>query len=141
MKGRLEQARELGRSIETGGVSGLVRTVARMIGEDQPNIDCLTEADNCFGAAADGDQVWDCVLDMAGCLRNSILDPEPPEVEPPEPPDEPPEPPEPPQPGTRPGVDSAADVVLAAFLLNLWERGPRSDSKTQSDNYSLREDF
>lgn len=108
-----------------------------MIGEDQPNIDCMIEADNCFGAAADGDQAWDCVLDMAGCLRNSNLDPEPPEVEPPEPPN----PPEPPLPPTRPEVDSAADVVLAALLLNLWEREARSDSKTQSDNYSPREDF
>ena len=90
---------------------------------------------------ADGGQVWDCALDMAGRLRNSIMDPEPPEVDPPEPPDEPPDPPEPPQPPTRPEVDSAADVVLAALILNLWERRPRSDSKTPSANYSPREEF
>jgi hypothetical protein len=110
-----------------------------MIGENQPNIDCLIEADNCFGAAADGDQAWDCALDMAGCLRNAVMDP--PEVEPPEPPDEPPDPPEPPQPPTHPEVDSAADVVLAALLLRLWEEGPRSDSKTHPDSFPLREDF
>jgi hypothetical protein len=111
--------------LEADGFPGLVKTVFRMIGQHQPSIDCLVEADNAFGSVAVGggkgglaaEQTWDAALDMAACLKGALLDPGLPEPDPPEP--EPPEP-TPPSPD---GRDSLADVVLAALLVRLRDEG------------------
>ena len=115
--------------IEAEGLPGLLTAVGRMIGENQPSIDCLLEAEDAFGPGApsggsgeeiDAEEVWDSALDLAGCLRDAILDPEPPE--PPEPPEDPPDPPRPPPSDWR---DNVADVVLAALLVRLHKEGAR----------------
>ena len=107
--------------IDADGFPGLVKTMFKMIGQNQPSIDCLVEADNAFGSVAVGggkgglaaEQTWGAALGMAACLKNALLDPELPEPDPPEP--EPPEPPPPPPDGR----GSVADVVLAALLVRL----------------------
>lgn len=100
--------------VEANGFAGLVTTVHRMIGENQPSIDCLRQADVDFASAADAEQVWDAALDMADCLRDALLEPD--LLKPPEPPPEPPEP----QPDR---TLSLADVVLAALLVRLRDKG------------------
>lgn len=129
--GRTERRRkavgEVLDGLEADGFPGLVKTVFRMIGENQPSIDCLVEADNAFGSVAVGggqgglaaEQTWDAALDMADCLRDALLEPEPPELP------EPPEPPEPPQPPPSDWRDNVADVVLAALLVHLRKEGAR----------------
>ena len=122
--------------IGADGLPGLMKTMYRMIGENQPSIDCLREAEDFSGPGATGggfdeddtleeiegdifgDDVWDSALDLAGCLRDAILDPEPPD--PPEPPDDPPPPPPPPPWNPK---DSVADIVLAALLVRLRDEG------------------
>ena len=113
--------------IEVDGLPGLMKTMYRMIGENQPSIDCLREAEDFSGPGApsggsgqeiDAEEVWDSALDLAGCLRDAILDPEPPD--PPEPPDDPPDPPPPPPWNPK---DSVADIVLAALLVRLRDEG------------------
>ena len=115
--------------IESDGVPGLITAVGRMIGENQPSMDCLLEAEDSFGPGApsggsgseiDAEEVWDSALDLAACLREAILDPEPPE--PPEPPEDPPEPPPPPPHDWR---DHMSEVVLAALLVRLHKEGPK----------------
>ena len=103
---------------EADGMPGLVKTVFRMIGENQPSIDCIREADNAFESASDAEQFWDAALDMAACLRNAELEPEPPD--PPEPPPDHPDPPPPPPFDWR---DNVADVVLAGLLVRLYKEG------------------
>lgn len=116
--------------IEVDGLPGLMKTMYRMIGENQPSIDCVLEAEQPFGADAPsggedaqeifGDNTWDAALDFAACLRDAILEPEPPE--PPEPP-EGTNPPPPPPHGLK---DNVADIVLAALLVRL-----RSEEETR----------
>ena len=126
-------------AIETEGLPGLVKTMYRMIGPNQPSIDCLRGAEQPFGADAPdggkngggegageilGDETWDAAVDMAKCLRGARLDRKP---DPPEPPENPPPPP--PQVPPRGLNDSVADIVLAALLVRLRgeERRKRGD--------------
>lgn len=104
------------------GLPGLFKTVYRMIGQNQPSIDCFRQAENDFGSAANvedeehlmSDQVWGAALGFAGCLRDALINPEEPEVPPPPPPDPDPLP---------PGVHRLSDVVLAALLVRLSAEG------------------
>jgi hypothetical protein len=103
--------------VEVDSMPGLVRAIGRMIGQNQPSIECVREFDNDLSSASDSDQVWDAALDFAKCLRDAKLDPEPPEPPPP--------PPDPPHPDPLPpggGTFSVADIVLAAFLVQLQKR-------------------
>jgi hypothetical protein len=136
----LEPGHEFIEAIEADGLTGLTRAVYRMIGENQPSAECIQEGDACFAGAADGDQAWDCALDLARCLRTSVM--EPPEVDP-EPPPEPPDPPTPPPepPPTHPERDTAADVVLASLLVHLWRQRTHTDELMNPEKYSAREDF
>jgi hypothetical protein len=120
MKDRHKPVSALLDGIQAEGLPGVFQTMYRMIGEDQPSIECIREADDALASAADADQVWDALLDMAQCLRTSGLIEEPPE--PPEPPDPPPPPPPPPPVPPRPDrAGNVADVVLASLLIHLWE--------------------
>jgi hypothetical protein len=120
MKDRHEPVSAVLDGIQADGLPGVFQTMYRMIGENQPSIECLREADDALASAADSDQVWDALLDLAQCLRTSGLIEEPPE--PPEPPDPPPPPPPPPPVPPRPDrADEVADVVFAALLVNLWD--------------------
>lgn len=101
--------------VEAGGFPGLVSAVGRMIGEDQPPIECFRQAEVDFGGAQTGEQVWDAMLDLVDCLRDAKLDPE---VEVPDPPEEPP--PDPTQPDR---AHDLADIVLAALLVHLRGEG------------------
>lgn len=100
-------------ALETHGWAGLVQTLARQIGPNQPSAECITEADNCFAGALTADQAWDCALDMAQCIREADMAPEPPE---------PPQPPEPPEPPDRYADVRLADVALATLLLHAHGR-------------------
>jgi hypothetical protein len=119
MKDRSKSVSSLVQSIEADGLPGLVRTAYRMIGENQPSVDCIKQADNDFASAATADDVWDAALGMADCLRDAKMAPEDPE--PPPPPD--PDPPPPPPPPVPPRGDRVADVVLAALLAHLHGQG------------------
>ncbi|WP_294121036.1 hypothetical protein [Sphingomonas sp.] len=118
--------------IEADGLQGLFTAVGRMIGENQPSIDCVREAEGAFGPGATsggfseddtlediegsifGDNVWDSALDFAACLRNAEL--EPVEPDPVEPTDPHPDPPPPPPWDLK---DNVADIVLAGLLVRL----------------------
>lgn len=104
----------------TGGMPGLVKTMYRMIGDDQPSFECIKAADDAFGSASSPEQVWDAALDMAACLRGAEFEVEPPDPPPPEDPhpDPPPRPP-------RGLKDNVADIVLAGLLVRLREEGHR----------------
>lgn len=135
MERRREAAREVFDGIETEGVPGLFKVVYRFIGQNQPSIDCVREAEQPFGADAPSggedasdifkDNSWDAALDFAACLKDAILDPEPPE------PPEPTDPTTPPPPPHHHLKDSVADIVLAALLVRL-RQSTRQDRKDQS---------
>lgn len=105
---------ELLDAVEAGGLPGLIKTVARQIGPNQPSFECIQESDNCFQGALTADDVWDCALDQASCLMDARMSPE---VEPPEPPEPPPPPPPEPDGDTRLGT-----AVLATLLVYLHRR-------------------
>lgn len=107
-------SRAITAGIESGGLPGLLQTLGRMIGDHQPSFECVVGFDNDLASAGTAEQVWDAALDFAKCLREAVLDPEPPE--PPEPPPEEPDPDARP-PGRRP--ETLADVVLATLLVRL----------------------
>ena len=67
---------ELLNAVEADGRSGLIRTVARQIGQSQPSFECIQESDNCFQGALTADDVWDCALDQAICLIDARMSPE-----------------------------------------------------------------
>jgi hypothetical protein len=131
MERRREAAREVFDGIETEGVPGLFKVVYRFIGQNQPSIDCVREAEQPFGADAPSgdedasdifaDNTWDAALDFAACLKDALLDPEPPE--PPEPTDPTTTPPTPPP--HHHLKDSVADIVLAALLVRLRQSAKR----------------
>ena len=117
----LQRIKPLAKAVQTDGRPGLVKTVSRMIGENQPSAECIAQADADFASAADAEQVWDAALDMASCLAEAKFEVQPEEPEPPEDP----EPPTPPIPPTRPPVrtgGTAASLVLAALLVHLHEQ-------------------
>lgn len=68
---------ELLEAVEADGVSGLIRTVARQIGPNQPSFECIQESDNCFQGALTADDAWDCPWTRRAvswtlvCLRKS----------------------------------------------------------------------
>lgn len=111
---RLQSVGEVLDGIEADGMPGLVKTMFRMIGDNQPSIDCLIEADNAFQSAANEEQVWGAALGMAACLKGALLEPEIPDPPPP-----PPDHPDPPPPPPHDWRDNVADVVLAGLLVNL----------------------
>ena len=100
--------------VESNGFPGLVTAVGRMIGPNQPPIECFTQADVDFAGAQTAEQVWGAALGLAACLRNAKLEPEVPD----------PPPPPPPEPGRS---HSLADVVLAALLVNLRDKGAKGE--------------
>lgn len=127
---------EVVHGLETGGVPGLIKTVGRMIGQNQPSIECVREAEQPFGADAPsggedsaeifGEESWDAALDFAACLRDAKLDPDPPEPPPPPPLPPPPPPPPPFPPPPQPdGRGTLADAVLAALLVRLHDESAR----------------
>jgi hypothetical protein len=126
MKDRAKSVSSLVESIEGEGLPGLVKTAYRMIGENQPSVDCLKQADDDFASASTPEDVWDAALGMADCLRDAILEPEDPE--PPEPPEPPPPPPPPPP---RAPHDRVADVMLAALLVHVHGQGKTGRPEVQ----------
>jgi hypothetical protein len=52
MKDRSQSVSSLVEGIEADGLPGLVKTAYRMIGENQPSIDCLQQADSDFASAS-----------------------------------------------------------------------------------------
>lgn len=103
--------------IEAEGLPGLITAVGRMIGDDQPSIDCFRQAEVDFGGAQTGEQFWDAALDFAACLKEAELEPEPPDR--PDPPDGPPDPPPPPPHDWR---DNMSSLVLAALLMHVHKQ-------------------
>jgi hypothetical protein len=120
MRDRLQQVGALVEGVQTDGLPGLVQTVYRMIGQNQPSADCIGQADADFASAANAEQVWGAALAMAGCLRAAKLEVQPEEPEPPE---------EPQPPDSVPGEGgAAAELVLAALLVHL--HGQKKNSPT-----------
>jgi len=121
MEYRLERIRQLVEGVEADGMSGLLRTAARMIDPEGPSAECIQAADEAMDSAATNEQYYDAALGMATCLRQSGLAPEPEEPEPGEP-----EEPEPEEPEPEPDRgENLGDLVLAALLAPL-----RRPSKT-----------
>ena len=119
--------------VEVETMPGLVKAIGRMIGQNQPSIECVRKFGDDLGSAANDfgepggvgeDQVWDACLDFAKCLKDAKLDPAPPD--PPEPPEDPPHP-DPLPPGG--GTYSIADIVLAAFLVRLQKRSKTAEQR------------
>jgi hypothetical protein len=117
MRNRSRSVSTLVEGIEADGLPGLVKTAYRMIGENQPSVDCLKEADDAFASASTAEEVWDAALGMADCLRDAILEPEEPEPPPPPPP--------------VPPDDRVADVVLAALLVPLHSQAKAGRTPVQ----------
>lgn len=113
-KRRLQSVGAIVEGAEGNGFPGLVRTVYRMIGDDQPSIDCLREAEDAFASASTAEDVWGAALGMAACLRGALLEPDLPD--PTEPPPDHPDPPPPPPFDLK---DNVADIVLAGLLVRL----------------------
>src|SRR5690348_7375742 len=69
-----------------GGLPGLVQTIGRMIGQNQPSFECIRQADADFQSASSAEDAWGAALGMAACLRGAKMlpdDPDPPEPPPP----------------------------------------------------------
>jgi tetrahydromethanopterin S-methyltransferase subunit F len=124
MRDCIQRVEALVKGVQSDGLSGLVQTVYRMIGENQPSAECIAQADADFASAADEEQVWGAALDMASCLMEAKLEVQPEEPEEPEPPEEPQTPTHPPKVG-----GTAAGFVLAALLVHLHHQKntPRFD--------------
>jgi hypothetical protein len=113
MDARLRPVRELADAIESDGLSGLLRTLPRMTGQNGDFAQCVTSADDCMNDAGSEDEFWGCATGLAGCMRDVVIDWEPPEPPPP-PPDDDDDDRD--NGGKRPDL---ASVVLATFIFQL----------------------
>ena len=118
---RLEVTDTLLEAVETRGVPGLIQTVAREIGPNNPDLECI-DADYAADGAMTAEEIWDAMLEYAACWMDARISTD---VAPPEPP-EPPPPPPPDQDGDL----RVGTAVLATLLVHL-ERQRRSSSMRQ----------
>ena len=110
MKDRVQPLSAVLERVQADGLSGLVRTVNRMVDPDGPSADCIQAADDAFASAATAEQVWGAALGMASCLRSAPIF-------------ELPDPPDPPEPPPDLGAGCMADLVLAVLLVQLRDKG------------------
>lgn len=101
-------------AVEADGLPGLIQAVAREIGPNQPQVECI-DADYTASGAQTAEQIWDAMLEYAACWMDARI---PTEVEPPDPPEPPPPPPEP------DGYIRVGTAVLATLLVYLHRRRP-----------------
>ena len=129
MGNRIREVSSTADAIEADGLNGFLLALPRMIRPGGADIfGCVSHADFCMGDASTAEEIWDCALDMAFCIRDAKID-----VEPPEPP-EPPEEPETPGDRDPRWPREPATLALAVLLFQLRrDRGYRQgESKTAS---------
>lgn len=108
-------------AVEAEGAPGLIQTVAREIGPNNPDLECI-DADYAADGAMTEEEIWDAMLEFAACWMDARISTD---VAPPDPPEPPPPPPPDPDDDLRVGT-----VVLATVLVHL-ERQRRSSSIRQ----------
>jgi hypothetical protein len=101
-------------ALETEGAPGLIQTVAREIGPNNPDLDCI-DADYDASGTMTEEEIWDAMLAFAACWMDARISTD---VAPPDPPEPPPDPDDDIRVGT---------AVLATLLVHL-ERQRRSGS-------------
>jgi hypothetical protein len=107
----LRPVRDLADAIETDGLSGLLRTLPRMTGQNGDFAQCVTDTDNCMNDAGSAEEFWGCARNLASCMREVVVDPAPPGGEDGEDGEED---------GGKPGKrDDLATVALATFIFQL----------------------
>ena len=115
VEARLRRIHDLVQGLETEGNSGLLRTLSLSVDPNGISAECIQAADEAMDAAVGAEEYYGAALDLATCLRESLLDPEPAEPEPEEP-----EVPEPEGPSTKPERSwNLGDLALAALLAHL----------------------
>jgi hypothetical protein len=107
---------ELLGAVEADGVPGLIQTLAREIGPNQPQVECV-DADYSASGAMSAEEVWDAMLEYAACWMDALISTE---VEPPDPPEPPPPPPPDPD-----GYIRVGTAVLATLLVYMHRRSRR----------------
>jgi hypothetical protein len=100
-------------AVEADGLPGLIQTVAREIGPNQPQVECV-DADYSASGAMTEEDIWDAMLEYAACWMDALISTD---VEPPDPP----EPPPPPSPDPD-GYIRVGTVVLATLLMDQHRR-------------------
>lgn len=107
---------DLLRAAEADGLRGLTGTIAREIGPNNPQLECI-DADYEASGAMTEEEIWDAALAFAACWMDALVSTD---VEPPDPPEPPPPPPPDPD-----GYIRVGTAVLAALLVNLERRRPQ----------------